>query len=80
MEVQRRLFESKKDRESSCGRPVKLMQACLSVGKLRYSTFNHRGGPAKAVKGSFTLRKDQESSFPTCGSLVKLEQVCLGAW
>ena len=55
---------------------MKLMQAYLSVGKLCYSRFNHRGGPAKAVKGGFDLKKVGESGFYTCGSPVKLVHVC----
>ena len=47
--------------------------------KLRYNRFNYCGVPVKAVKGGFNLRKDRESSFHTCGSTVKLVQVCLGA-
>ena len=44
-------------------RPVKLVQASLSAGKLRYRGFNHRGGPVKTVKGGFNFRKVGESSF-----------------
>ena len=56
-----------------CGRRVKLVQAYLSVGKLHYSSFNHRGGPAKA---SF-VGKIQEAVLHTCGSPVKLMQAYL---
>ena len=68
-----------KDRESrfhTCGCPVKLMKAYLSAGKLCYSRFNHRGCPVNTVKGGFNLRKVGENSFYTCGSQVKLVQVC----
>ena len=62
-----------------CKRPVNLVQAYLSAGKLCYSRFNHRGVSVIAVKDNFNLREDRESSFHTCGSPVKLVQACLGA-
>ena len=55
------------------------MLSYLSVGKLRYSSFNDRGHPMKTVKGGFDLRKERESSFHTSGSPVKLVEVLLGA-
>ena len=55
-----------------CKRPVKLVQAYLSAGKLRYSRLIHRGLPVMAVKGGFNQMKDRESSLYTSGSPVKL--------
>ena len=56
---------------------TKVVQAPLSVEKLRYSTFNHRGAPVKAVKCDFNLRKHQGISFLTCGRPLKVVQACL---
>ena len=53
-------FNFGKDRESSCNHlvgPMKLVQACLSIGKVRCSRFCHCRGPVKAVSISGKVEK-----------------------
>ena len=46
---------------------VKLVQACLSAGKVRLSRVNHCRGLVKLVEAHFSVRKDRESSFQHSG-------------
>ena len=48
---------------SNSGSLVKLVQACLSAGKVRQSYFNHCGGPVKHVQACLSARKGGECSF-----------------
>ena len=69
-------LSAREDRESNCGSPVKLMQACLCAETTR---FHLRGGTVKHVQASLTARDGRESSFRHCGGRVRLVQASLCA-
>ena len=56
---------------------MKLVQACLSAGKLRCNRFNHCGCPVKAVRGGFNPSKNGETSCNHLAAPVKFGQDCL---
>ena len=49
------------------GSLVKLVQACLSAGKVRLSHVNHCRGLVKLVEAHFSVRKDRECNFQHSG-------------
>ena len=75
MEYVQPCLSARKSKERSfhpCGRPVRLMQACLNVGKVRKSCFNRRAGAMKHVQACLSARESIESSFYHSGGPVKL--------
>ena len=62
-----------------CGRPVKLVQACLCAGNTLQRRFNCRRVAVKHVQACLSARNDLESSFYHCGGPVKPVQACLCA-
>ena len=73
-------LSASKDGESCfhyCGRPVKLVQACLWAVNTLQRRFKRRVCAVKHVQACLSANKDGEISVHYCGSHVKLVQACL---
>ena len=58
---------------------MRLVQACLYVGKTCQRRFDLRGCAVEHISACLSAREDRESSFHRCRGPVRLVQACLCA-